>query len=68
MTDANGAQPDIIISGGPILTMDRAGSRPEAVAVRNGQIITTGSLAEVIAHQGPATHMLNLDGRTLLPG
>ena len=58
----------LIIAGGPILTMDPAGSRPEAVAVRNGRIAATGSAEEVRAAAGPAAETLDLQGRTLLPG
>ncbi|MDO5736265.1 MAG: amidohydrolase [Propionibacteriaceae bacterium] len=68
MTADRGSQPDLIISGGPILTMDPAGSRPEAVAVRGGRIIATGSSEDIRAITGRAADVLELDGRTLMPG
>ncbi|MEO7588905.1 MAG: amidohydrolase [Arachnia sp.] len=68
MTDAHGSRPDLIITGGPILTMDPAGSRPEAVAVLDGRILASGPLAEVTARAGGSTETLNLEGRALLPG
>ncbi|OFE15375.1 twin-arginine translocation pathway signal protein [Humibacillus sp. DSM 29435] len=59
---------DIVFSGGPIMTMDAAGSRPEAVAVRAGRLVAVGSLDEVNALVGNNTEQVDLEGRTLLPG
>ncbi len=59
---------DLIITGGTIVAMDSAGSRPEAMAVRDGRIVAVGSEAEVLAQSGPRTEKIDLDGRTLLPG
>lgn len=68
MSDSTAAE--LVISGGPILTMDARGSRPAAVAVRDGRIVATGSSEEVATRAGigPATQVLDLQGRTLLPG
>ena len=68
MTDERDSQPDLIISGGPILTMDSTGSRPEAVAVRDGRIVAVGSKDEIDSRRGRRTETLELDGRTLMPG
>jgi predicted amidohydrolase YtcJ len=57
-----------IYTGGPILTMNDAQPRVEAVAVTGGKIIAVGSLAEVSALKGPNTLMVDLGGRTLVPG
>ena len=63
------AQPaDRIWSGGPVLTMNDAAMRAEAVAERGGRIVAVGSKVEVLKLQGPATKMVDLGGRTLLPG
>ena len=59
---------DIVFSGGPILTMDAARSRPEAVAVRDGRVVAVGSSDEVEGLVGKNTERVALDGRTLLPG
>ena len=59
---------DLVIAGGPILTMDAARSRPEAVAIRDGRFVAVGSVDEIATHIGPGTETLGLDGRTLLPG
>jgi predicted amidohydrolase YtcJ len=59
---------DTIYSGGAILTMADSAPRAEAVAVRDGRILAVGPAAAVMAHQGAGTRMVDLDGRTLLPG
>lgn len=40
----------------------------EALAIRGSTILAVGSLAEVEAHQGEQTRMVNLAGATVLPG
>ena len=64
------AQPaaDSIWSGGPILTMNDQAMRAEAVAVAGGRIVAVGSASEVMKLKGPATQMVDLGGRTLVPG
>jgi len=63
------AQPaDRIWAGGTVLTMNDAAMRAEAVAERGGRIVAVGSRAEVLKLQGPATKLVDLGGRTLLPG
>lgn len=59
---------DVIYAGGPILTMDDANPLVEAVAVKSGRIIAAGEAAEVMKLKGGATQMVDLAGRTLLPG
>ena len=59
---------DIIYSGGPILTMDDANPRPEAVAVRSGRIIAAGSAVEVMKLKVATTKLVDLGGRAMLPG
>ncbi|MBN8492231.1 MAG: amidohydrolase [Burkholderiales bacterium] len=63
------AQPaDRIWSGGPILTMNDKAMRAQAVAEAGGKIVAVGSKAQVMKLKGPNTQMINLHGRTLLPG
>jgi predicted amidohydrolase YtcJ len=64
---ASGAA-DLIYSGGPILTVNDAQPTAEAVAVRGGRILAIGTRDQVQATRGPGTRMVNLEGRTLLPG
>jgi predicted amidohydrolase YtcJ/putative hemolysin len=57
-----------IWSGGPILTMVDEAMQAEALAETGGVIVAVGSLDEVLAHRGPETEMIDLAGRTLVPG
>jgi hypothetical protein len=59
---------DRIWSGGPILTMDDKAMRAEAVAEAGGKIVAVGSKADVMTLRGPKTEVIDLKGRTLLPG
>jgi predicted amidohydrolase YtcJ len=59
---------DRIWSGGPVLTMNDAAMRAEAVAERGGRIVAVGSTADVMRLRGPQTQMIDLAGRCLLPG
>lgn len=59
---------DTIYRGGPIITINDAAPRAEAVAVANGKILAVGALAEIMSHQGDSTKLVELDGHTMLPG
>ncbi|WP_259444736.1 amidohydrolase family protein [Neotabrizicola shimadae] len=66
--EADTSLADRIWSGGPILTMTDAAPRAEALAERDGRILAVGALEAVLSHRGPDTQMIDLAGRTLLPG
>jgi predicted amidohydrolase YtcJ len=60
---------DRIYSGGDIVTVNDAQPRAEALAVKDGRIIAVGTLADIErTFNGDSTEMIDLDGRTLLPG
>jgi predicted amidohydrolase YtcJ len=59
---------DQIWSGGPILTMNDKAMRVEAVAVANGKILAVGRRSDVMKRRGLATQIVDLKGRTLVPG
>lgn len=64
---AAGAQegaPDLILRNGRIHTMDGSGTVADAVAIRGGRIQAVGEVAEA----GPGTRVVDLDGRTVVPG
>jgi len=60
--------PDLVYRGGTVLTMNDESPRAEAVAVRDGRIVAVGAEAEVLETRGPSTTIVELDGRTMLPG
>ncbi|MEV6432623.1 amidohydrolase family protein [Nocardia sp. NPDC051463] len=59
---------DTIYFGGEIVTVDDARPSAEAVAVKSGRIAAVGDLADVLVQAGDDTRLVNLRGRTLLPG
>lgn len=59
---------DVIITGGPVITVNDAAPEAEAVAIKDGRILSVGSREDVMARQGEGTRMYDLAGRTLLPG
>ncbi|MBP7828804.1 MAG: amidohydrolase [Kiritimatiellae bacterium] len=59
---------DAIYSGGDIVTVNDAQPSAEALAVKDGRIAAIGALDEVLKFRGEGTRMVDLDGRTLLPG
>src|SRR5690606_22480973 len=59
---------DLVLRGGNVLTLDRASRTAAAVAVRGERILAVGADREVGAHIGPHTRVVELAGRTLMPG
>jgi predicted amidohydrolase YtcJ len=59
---------DIVFVGGRVHTVDSANSIAEAVAVAGDRILATGSNAVIRALAGPGTRVVELNGRSLLPG
>ena len=66
---AAGSGADLIISGGPILTME--GKQPayvEAVVIDDGKIVFAGAAAEAMKQEVSDTVVKDLAGKALLPG
>jgi predicted amidohydrolase YtcJ len=59
---------DRIFTGGPVLTMNDAQPRAEAVAVKDGRIVAVGTPEEIEAFRGEGTVVTDLAGRALIPG
>jgi len=68
-TDPVGEPADTIFRGGTVVTVDEKQPEVEAIAVKNGRIVAVGKEAEVLtARRGPSTEVVDLRGRTLMPG
>ena len=66
---AASAQPDdTLLVNGKILTVDRAFSTREALAIRDGRIVALGGNPEIRRLAGPQTRVIDLEGRTVIPG
>ncbi len=63
------AQPaDIIVSNGRILTVDPEFSIVHSLAIDDGRIVAVGSAGTVARHKGPNTRIIELGGKTVIPG
>ena len=62
------AAPDVVFRNGPIYPMTPGHPRAEAIALRGGKIQGVGSTEEVMAQADSSTRLVDLQGRTLLPG
>lgn len=65
---AQAAQADLILIHGHVLTVDAKDTVTEAIAIRHGVILKTGSDAEVLALAAPNARVIDLKGRTATPG
>ena len=59
---------DLVVVGGTVLTVDAEFSVAEAMAVRDGRIQAVGSDADIRALTGPDTQVVDVTGRTVVPG
>ncbi|MEU5592791.1 amidohydrolase [Streptomyces sp. NPDC020298] len=60
--------PTLILTGGQVLTVDPEFTVAEGVAVRGRDIVAVGTDTEIRALAGPGTRIVELGGRTVLPG
>ena len=62
------APADLIIRDAHIVTVDPKFSIAQAAAIRDGKFVAVGSDAEVMKAEGPNTRVVDLHGKTVLPG
>lgn len=63
------AQPaDMILRNGTIHTVNTASPRAQAVAIRGDRFLVVGDDAAVMRAAGPDTQVIDLAGRTIVPG
>ena len=60
--------PDLVLMNGKVLTLDERSSVTEAIAVRDGKILATGSSASIKALAGAGTRVIDVSGKTVIPG
>lgn len=59
---------DTILVNGKILTVDSQFSTREALAIRDSRIVALGNSAEMKRLAGPNSRVIDLQGRTVIPG
>ena len=59
---------DQVLTGGRIVTVDDEFTIAEALAIRGDRIVAVGIAEEIEFHVGPGTGVIDLGGRTVIPG
>ncbi|WP_460152661.1 amidohydrolase [Pseudomonas sp. S2_B07] len=62
------AATDLVLINGKIFTADRAQPKAQALAVQDGKVLQVGSDAQIKALITPDTKVVDLGGKTLMPG
>ena len=62
------AQVDLILVNGKIATVDDRFSIQEAIAIQESKIVSLGKTADIRKLAGPKTRVIDLQGRTVVPG
>ncbi len=65
---AEAGRADLLLRGGRVHTLDPARPLAEAVAIRGNRVLAVGDAAELSRLAGPATRVVELAGRTVVPG
>ena len=67
-SDPQAEPADLVLHNGKVVTVDAAVPDGQAVAVKDGRILTVGSDRNVRAHIGPETEVIDLQGQLAIPG
>ncbi|HLF23816.1 MAG TPA: amidohydrolase family protein, partial [Burkholderiales bacterium] len=59
---------DLILCNGKIVTVDEHFRIAQAIAIERDRFVAVGTDAEVRRHTGQATRVVDLGGRTVIPG
>ncbi len=62
------ATADSVFINGKVVTVDTRSSVVQALAVKDGKFIAVGTTDSVMSHAGPTTRVVDLKGRTVIPG
>lgn len=59
---------DLILHNANILTIDKSFSKAKTLIIKDGQIIHVGKNAQFKKYVGPETKVIDINGKTVLPG
>ena len=65
---ADNSSADLVLRNGNIVTVDDDNPSVQAIAVRDGHIVAVGSDADIDEYVGAGTEVIDLDGKTAIPG
>jgi len=60
--------PDLILHSGKIITLDASSRLAQAISVRSGHVVAVGDDAALLKDAAPTTQLIDLEGRSVLPG
>src|SRR5215510_7014336 len=64
----NNRQADVIVMNGRLATQDERRPFASAAAIKDGRFVAVGSDQEVMPYRGPLSKVIDLKGRTVIPG
>jgi predicted amidohydrolase YtcJ len=59
---------DMVLTNGNIITLQYKGARAQAVAIKGTEILAAGANESVKKYTGPHTKIIDLQGKTVMPG
>jgi predicted amidohydrolase YtcJ len=59
---------DVIFTGGEVVTVNKDFAVAQGLAIKDGKIIVIGSDKDVQAYRGPDTKVVDITGKTIIPG
>ena len=63
------AQPaDLVLRGGKVITVDKDFRVADGVAIKDGRFLAVGGEQQIAGHIGPNTQVIELAGKTVVPG
>jgi predicted amidohydrolase YtcJ len=68
MLPASANPADLLLVNGKVVTLDAVSSVSEAIAIEGEKVVATGGSEELRKLAGPSTKVIDLGGRTVIPG
>lgn len=68
LTGCGRSPADLLLTGGTVITLDPSLPRADTVAVSGGRILFVGSVKDASRYRGSVTRVIQLDGKTIVPG
>src|SRR5262245_23929687 len=59
---------DLVLKNGKIITVDSAFTIAQAIAIAGDRILAVGPDAAMVPHTAPTTRVIDLQGKTVMPG
>lgn len=66
--DGGASAADLIVTNAKVAVMDKANTFAQAIAVKDGKVLATGTTAAMLALKSESTTVLDAEGKTLIPG